>query len=217
MEKEKKYTPLLIIEEASRCLLCYDAPCSKACPAKTNPARFIRAVRFRNFKGAVEVVRENNALGGVCARICPTEKLCQSACSRCGIDKPIDIAMIQEYITDFESSINMQVLKVVGKENGKIAVVGSGPAGLQAAASLRVKGYEVDVFEKRDKIGGWLRYGIPSERLPDTVLDKEISHIEALGVNFILNHKIDKNEFERLQKDYDAVLLATGYVRRKNS
>ena len=75
---------------------------------------------------------------------------------------------------------------------------------------VRVKGYEVDVYEKRDKIGGWLRYGIPSERLPDAVLDKEISHIEALGVNFILNHKIDKNEFERLQKDYDAVLLATG-------
>lgn len=210
MEKEKKYTPLLVIEEASRCLLCYDAPCSKMCPAQTDPARFIRAVRFRNFKGAAEVVRENNALGGVCARICPTEKLCQSACSRCGIDKPIDIAMIQKYITDFESSSNMQVLKVLGDEKEKIAIVGSGPAGLQAAASLRVKGYYVDVYEAREHIGGWLRYGIPSERLSNAVLDKEISHIEALGVNFILKHKIDEKEFRRLQNDYDAILLATG-------
>lgn len=98
MEKplNEKFTPLLVVEEASRCLLCHDAPCSKACPAGTNPAKFIRSVRFRNFKGAAEVVRENNVLGAICAKICPTEKLCKNACSRCGIDRPIEIGKIQD-------------------------------------------------------------------------------------------------------------------------
>ena len=207
---EKKYTPLLVIEEASRCLLCHDAPCSKACPAKTDPARFIRAVRFRNLKGAAEVVRENNALGGICARICPTEKLCQAACSRCGIDKPIDIAMIQEFITDFEASSKMQILKVIGSEKGKVAIVGSGPAGLEAAATLRIQGYQVDVYEAKPLLGGWLRYGIPSERLPQEVLDNEINKIKDLGVNFITNHPVTGNEYIKIQAEYDAVLLAIG-------
>ena len=80
------FTPLLAIKEASRCLLCHDAPCSQSCPAETNPGKFIRSVYFRNLKGAAETIRENNALGAVCARVCPTEKLCQHGCSRSGID-----------------------------------------------------------------------------------------------------------------------------------
>ena len=91
LKEEKKPLSLrLIMEEASRCLLCKDAPCSSSCPAYTDPARFIRAIRFKNLCGAVEVVRENNALASICARVCPTEKYCQSGCSRSGIDKPID-------------------------------------------------------------------------------------------------------------------------------
>ncbi|MDI5822361.1 hypothetical protein MJI95_28085, partial [Salmonella enterica subsp. enterica serovar Kentucky] len=96
------FTPLLAIKEASRCLLCHDAPCSQACPAQTDPGKFIRSIYFRNFKGAAETIRENNALGAVCARVCPTEKLCQRGCTRSGIDKPIDIARLQRFITDFE-------------------------------------------------------------------------------------------------------------------
>lgn len=83
------FTPLLAIKEASRCLLCHDAPCSQACPAQTDPGKFIRSIYFRNFKGAAETIRENNALGAVCARVCPTEKLCQSGCTRAGVDTPI--------------------------------------------------------------------------------------------------------------------------------
>lgn len=88
------FTSLLAIKEASRCLLCHDAPCSQACPAQTDPGKFIRSIYFRNFKGAAETIRENNALGAVCARVCPTEKLCQSGCTRAGVDAPIDIGRL---------------------------------------------------------------------------------------------------------------------------
>lgn len=87
----KGYTMTTVMQEAARCLLCEDAPCSKACPAHTNPAKFIRSVRFRNIKGAAETIRENNALGAICARVCPTERYCESACTRAKIDHPIDI------------------------------------------------------------------------------------------------------------------------------
>ncbi|MFA6645435.1 MAG: NAD(P)-binding protein, partial [Bacilli bacterium] len=165
-ELEPAYTPLTVCEEASRCLLCLDAPCSKDCPAGTDPGRFIRAVRFRNFKGAAEVVRENNVLGSICARVCPTERYCQKGCARSGIDVPIDIGRIQRFITDFEEANGMRILKK-GKPNGKrIAIVGSGPAALQAAASLARLGYAINIYEKEAKAGGYLRYGIPEYRLP---------------------------------------------------
>lgn len=218
MEKplDEMYTPLLVIEEASRCLLCHDAPCSKVCPAGTDPAKFIRSVRFRNFKGAAEVVRENNTLGAICARICPTEKLCKSACSRCGIDKPIEIGKIQEFITNYEQKTNMKILKA-GKDNGKkICVVGSGPAGLEASARLRILGYAVDVYEKNSLLGGWLTYGIPKERLPIEVIDNEINRIKELGVNFFTNTFIGKTKsIDELKEEYDAILLATGFSKGK--
>lgn len=219
MEKtlEEKYTPLLVIEEASRCLLCHDAPCSKACPAGTDPAKFIRSVRFRNFKGAAEVVRENNVLGGICALICPTEKLCKSACSRCGIDRPIEIGKIQAYITDYEAKTNMKILKAGSANGKKVCVVGSGPSGLEASARLKMLGYDVDVYEKNELLGGWLTYGIPKDRLPVDVVNKEIDRIKELGVNFYTNQTIGKTKtLEDLKKEYDAVLLATGFSKGKN-
>ena len=207
-EYENAFTPLTVIHEASRCLLCHDAPCSKACPAGTDPAKFIRSVRFRNFKGAAETIRENNALGSICARVCPTEKLCQLGCSRSGIDRPIEIGRIQRYITDFEASIGMEILEKGAKNLGKVAIVGSGPAGLQAAATLTKLGYDVTVFEKNEKLGGYLRYGIPEYRLPSEVVDLEIKRIQDLGVTFITNKEI--TNLEELKKDYKAILLAVG-------
>lgn len=115
-ELERGYSVSTVMEEAQRCLLCYDAPCSKACPAGTDPAKFIRSVRFRNFKGAAETIRINNALGAVCARVCPTERYCESGCSRCGIDKPIDIGGIQRFVTDFEAACGMKVLEKGGRQ-----------------------------------------------------------------------------------------------------
>ena len=208
-ELERGYSVSTVMEEAQRCLLCYDAPCSKACPAGTDPAKFIRSVRFRNFKGAAETIRINNALGAVCARVCPTERYCESGCSRCGIDKPIDIGGIQRFVTDFEAACGMKVLEK-GTANGKrVAVVGSGPAGLQAAATLLQLGYEVEIFEKADRAGGFLRT-IPEYRLPETVVDGEIERIVALGAVIHCGVDVDKAKFEELKAGYDAVLVATG-------
>ena len=208
-ELERGYSVSTVMEEAQRCLLCYDAPCSKACPAGTDPAKFIRSVRFRNFKGAAETIRVNNVLGAVCARVCPTERYCESGCSRCGIDKPIDIGGIQRFVTDFEAACGMKVLEK-GTANGKrVAVVGSGPAGLQAAATLLQLGYEVEIFEKADRAGGFLRT-IPEYRLPETVVDGEIERIVALGAVIHCGVNVDKAKFEELKAGFDAVLVATG-------
>ena len=215
-EYESGYTPTLLMEEASRCLLCYDAPCSKACPAGTDPAKFIRSVRFRNLKGAAETVRINNILGAICARVCPTEKYCQNGCSRSGIDKPIDIGRIQRYITDFEESLEMDILEKKPSNGKKVAVIGSGPAGLSAAGYLALEGYDVTVYEKEAKLGGYLRYGIPEYRLPNSIVDKEIARLAKLGIKFVLNICIGEQvKLVDLKKDYDAVVLSIGASKGK--
>ena len=202
---------LTVTEEASRCLLCHDAPCSKACPAGTNPDKFIRSVRFRNFKGAAETVRMNNALGAVCARVCPTEKYCQKGCSRSGIDRPIDIGRIQRFITDFEEANNMEILEKKAPNGKSVGVVGSGPSALQVAATLVMLGYDVEVYEKEKVLGGMLRL-IPEYRLPNHIIDKEIERIEKFGVKFHTGVEVGhKLPLEELKAKHDAVLLAPGY------
>lgn len=216
-EINEDLTPLTITEEVSRCLLCHDAPCSKACPAKTDPAKFIRSLRFKNYKGAAEVVRENNVLGGICARVCPAEKYCEGACSRCGIDKPIKIAQIQKYITDFEELTHMEILhKPDVKIDKKIAIIGAGPAGLVLACKLLQLGYIVDIYEKEDKLGGYLRYGIPEYRLPNKIVDQEINKIINLGLNVYTNTNvgIDMTE-EELKNTHDVVVYAVGLSKGK--
>ena len=211
LKEDLGFDGLTVTEEASRCLLCHDAPCSKACPAGTNPDKFIRSVRFRNYKGAAETVRMNNALGAVCARVCPTEKYCQKGCSRSGIDRPIDIGRIQRYVTDFEEANNMEILEKKPSNGKSVGVVGSGPAALQAAATLVMLGYAVDVYEKEKVLGGMLRL-IPEYRLPNHIVDKEIERIEKFGVNFHtgveIGHKVSMDE---LKAKHDAVLVAPGY------
>ena len=210
-EYEVGFSPRLVMEEASRCLLCLDAPCSLSCPAGTDPAKFIRSVRFKNFKGAAETVRINNILGAICARVCPTERYCQQGCSRSGIDKPIDIGRIQRYITDFEDCLNMEILETKEPNGKNIAVVGSGPAGLTVAAELAKEGYHVSIYEKEAKAGGYLRYGIPEYRLPNEIVDKEIDRIVKLGVDIVLNTKVGEDvKIEQLKKDNDAVVIAVG-------
>ena len=185
------------------------------CPASTDPAKFIRSVRFKNLQGAAETIRENNALGSICARVCPTEKYCQLGCTRSGIDRPIEIGLIQQYVTDFEREKGMEILKVSSSKDEKIAIVGSGPAGLESAALLRMKGYSVDIYEKESKLGGYLRV-IPEYRLPSSIIDYEIKRITDLGVNVKLKKEVGKDiSLADLKKKYDAVIVAVGYSASK--
>ncbi|MBM7623680.1 FAD-dependent oxidoreductase [Sporohalobacter salinus] len=200
------------MKETSRCLLCYDAPCSQGCPANTNPAKFIRSIRFENLRGAAEIIRNRNILGGICARVCPYDRLCQENCVRDKLDESIQIGKLQEFICDYEREADFEVIESVDLIKEKIAVIGSGPAGLAAAGELALNGYQVTVFERRSLIGGWLSYGIPSDKLPQEIVNHEIKYIKDLGVEFKTNCEIGKdisfNELE--EQDYSAYLLALG-------
>ena len=201
--EKKKYTELAVesfnprtaAEEARRCLLCYDAPCSKACPAGTDPAKFIRSVRFNNIKGAAETIRANNPLGGCCAKVCPYDQLCQEACSRSGIDRPIQIGRIQSFVVEQEELFDMHVMGGSNeRKDTKVACLGAGPASLTVAAKLAELGYEVTVFEAEENAGGMMTYGIVPARLPKKVVDYDISLIRQLGVKFKFEtrvHSID--------------------------
>lgn len=211
------FTPLTAMEEASRCTLCLDPPCSRDCPAGTDPGSFIRSIRFRNFKGAAETIRKNNILGGICARVCPYEKLCEEACSRTGIDRPIEIGRLQRFATDYESVTNFKVLEASETTKEKVAMIGSGPASLAAAAELAQRGYKVTVFESKPKAGGIMRYGIVPGRLPDWVIDEEIKYIEDLGVEFTYTTKVGKEvSLDDLRgRGYKAFLVGIGLQEAK--
>ena len=206
------FTPRTAMEEAARCLLCHDAPCSQACPAGTNPAKFIRSIRFRNVKGAAETIRENNVMGGTCAYVCPYDRLCEGACSRCGIDKPIQIGKLQRYAIEQEKALGMKTLVAPAeKKAAKVACIGAGPASLACAGMLSQEGYEVTIYEAEAKAGGVLTYGITPSRLPQEVVDHDVKMVEDLGVKFVFNTKVGKDgKVEDLQKEYAAIFVGAG-------
>jgi glutamate synthase (NADPH) small chain len=200
------------MQEANRCLLCYDAPCSKACPAGTDPGAFIRKLRFRNITGAIRTVKENNILGGACGILCPTAELCEKECSATGIDRPIQIGKIQRFLVEHGYETGFRVFPKPEKKPQKIAVIGSGPAGLSCAAELSKEGYGVTVFEQFSEPGGVLRYGVPSHRFPRPLLDLEIGDIREMDVEFRCSTPI-KGEQEAenlLRQGFSAVFIATG-------
>ncbi|MDO4518120.1 MAG: FAD-dependent oxidoreductase [Bacillota bacterium] len=206
-EAEAGFSHRTALEEAARCLLCHDAPCSKGCPAGTDPAKFVRSIRFRNVKGAAETIRENNILGGSCARICPYDNLCEEACSRCGIDKPIQIGKLQRYAIEQEKLFGMKTLEAPEeKKAAKVACVGAGPASLACAAELAKAGYKVTVFEKEAKAGGMLTYGVVPSRLPQSVVDWDVKQVKGLGVKFVFNKVVTPEDLEA----FDAVFVGTG-------
>ena len=211
------FTPRTAMEEAARCLLCHDAPCSQACPAGTDPAKFIRSIRFRNVKGAAETIRENNVMGGTCAYVCPYDRLCEGACSRCGIDKPIQIGKLQRYAIEQEKALGMKTLSAPAeKQAAKVACIGAGPASLACAAMLAQEGYEVTIYEAEAKAGGVLTYGITPSRLPQEVVDHDVKQVEDLGVKFVFNTKVGKDvKVEDLQKEYAAIFVGAGLWQAK--
>ncbi|MDR3364283.1 MAG: FAD-dependent oxidoreductase [Clostridiales Family XIII bacterium] len=213
-EAETGFNHRTAMEEAARCLLCEDAPCSMGCPAGTNPGDFIRSIRFRNTKGAAEIIRENNVLGGSCARVCPYDKLCEEACSRCGIDRPIEIGKLQRYAIEQEKIFGMKTLKKPrSRKKGRVACVGAGPASLACAAELAKAGYEATIFEREAKAGGVLSYGITPARLPQKVVDWDIATVKGIGVKFEFGKEIGKKITAKdlLEKQgFDAVFVGAG-------
>lgn len=212
------YNIRMAMEEAARCVLCYDAPCNKGCPADTKPADFIRSIRFRNFKGAAATIREANALGGCCAKICPYDRLCEEACSRTGIDRPIQIGKLQAFAVDVERKFNMSILGTPKSKKEKIACIGSGPASLSCASILAREGYQVTIYEALDKPGGILTYGIIPSRLPQDVIDFDIEKVKELGVKIIVNTKVGRDiTIEELKEQgYKAFFIGTGLWKSKH-
>lgn len=200
------------MEEAARCVLCYDAPCSKGCPSNTRPADFIRSIRFRNIKGAASIIREANPLGGCTALVCPYDRMCEQACSRTGIDRPIQIGKLQAFAVAMEQEYDLCVLKAPKADKAKVACIGSGPASLTVAQRLALAGYQVTIFEEFDKPGGVLTYGIIPPRLPQTVVDFDIQKIKELGVEFVLNKKVGRDiTLEQLKEQgYKAFFIGSG-------
>ncbi len=212
-EMEEGLTLSVATEEAARCLLCFDAPCSQACPAGTDPGRFIRKLRFRNVTGAIRTIKENNPFGWTCGVVCPTAKLCELACSRTAIDRPIQIGKLQRFLMEHGWVMGFSpVRKPESSGKGKVAIIGSGPAGLTCARELTLQGYEVTVFEKKEKAGGNLRYGIPPFRLSEEGLNREIDEIISLGVTVKTNSPIEGKEGLQKLKDegFKAVFLSPG-------
>jgi dihydropyrimidine dehydrogenase (NAD+) subunit PreT len=181
---EKGFGLVQALAEAERCLLCHDPPCSKGCPAETDPGAFIRKLRLRNVKGAIRTIRTNNALGGACGVLCPTARLCEKECSATGIVRPIAIGKIQRFLVEHSWEIGFEPIAKKALRPEKVAIVGSGPAGLSCAAELAREGFGVTVFEERAEPGGVIRYGVPAYRFDKEFLKRELASLEGLGISF---------------------------------
>jgi len=200
------------ITEADRCLLCHDPPCSKGCPAETDPGTFIRKLRLHNVTGAIRTIKSNNVLGGACGVLCPTPSLCEKECSATGIGRPVEIGKIQRALVEHGWKIGFRPFRAPSKNGARIAVVGSGPAGLSCAAELAKDGFNVTVFEAREQPGGVIRYGVPAYRFDTAFFEKEMADLASLGVQFQCKTRIDGAEgASKLLKDgYKAVFLGVG-------
>lgn len=200
------------VAEADRCLLCHDAPCSKGCPAETDPAAFIRKLRFKNITGAIRTIKRNNILGNACGILCPTSRLCEQECSATGIDRPIRIGQIQRFLVEHGWERGFDPFDKAEAKAQKVAVVGSGPAGLSCAAQLAQDGYGVTIFEARPQPGGVLRYGVVAGRYDLAHLEREIEDVTGLGVEIKCDSPIDgpAGAEKLLGEGFDAVFLAPG-------
>jgi glutamate synthase (NADPH/NADH) small chain len=207
------YTPQEALIEANRCLFCFDAPCIQACPTGIDIPSFIKKIVTGNLKGSARVILSANILGASCARVCPTEVLCEGACVMLDReDDPIKIGRLQRYATDSARDIGAQILKAPAKKSGRrIAVIGGGPAGLGCAAELAQLGHAVVVFEKKPAAGGLNTYGIAYYKMKPEVSLEEVELVKALGVEFRCGVEVGKDlPIALIQKDFDAIFLGLG-------
>jgi len=210
------YTEDLAVEEAKRCLQCgVNAPCIKNCPVNINIPKFIEHIANRNFDQAVSVVKENNLLPAICGRVCPQEEQCQKECIvgkiHKDINKSVSIGNLERFVADYEMSNQKENEIISGIKSYKVAIIGSGPAGLTAGGELRRMGYDVHIFEALHLPGGVLTYGIPEFRLPKQIVNQEVENLKNMGVIFHYNYVIGKTLLlSEILNEYQAVFVGTG-------
>ena len=198
---------------ADRCYFCYDAPCTTACPTGIDIPSFIQKIRSDNIRGSARTILEENIMGGMCARVCPTEVLCEEACVRhTHEDKPVDIGLLQRYATDPVFAEGTQLFERADATGKKIAIVGGGPAGLSCAHRLSVLGYDVVVLNRDRKPGGLNEYGIAAYKTIDDFAQTEVDYILSIGGIEVRNNTSLGEDFtlQGLRDEFDAVFLGVG-------
>lgn len=202
------------LTESKRCLDCPKPTCMEGCPVNINIPSFIKNIERGEFLEAAKVLKSTSALPAVCGRVCPQEKQCESKCIQVKMGKqPVAIGYLERFAADFERESGKMALPEVAESNGiKIAIVGSGPAGLSCAGDMAKMGYDVTVFEALHEIGGVLKYGIPEFRLPNAIVDVEINNLRKIGVNFVKDCIVGKTiTIQDLESEgYKAIFVASG-------
>lgn len=199
------------LKEAQRCLQCKEPVCISGCPVNIDIPGFIILIRERDFSGAIRKLKEKNNLPGVCGRVCPQETQCEEVCVMGKKFEPVGIGRLERFAADWEMKKGVEPPPKVTPNGKKVAIVGSGPAGLTCAGDLAKLGYEVTVFESLHKVGGVLMYGIPEFRMPKRIVEAEVEYIKSLGVKMQTDFVIGKIlSVEELLQEYDAVFIGTG-------
>ena len=206
------YDEIMAVEEATRCLNCKHKPCVSGCPVNVRIPEFIAAVAAGNFEEAYQIITSTNALPAVCGRVCPQENQCEQKCVRGIKGEPVGIGRLERFVADWHMKNNTEKAKKAESNGHKVAVVGSGPAGLSCAGDLAKKGYEVTVFEAFHTAGGVLSYGIPEFRLPKSIVKSEVEKLEEIGVTMMTNMVIGKvlSVDELFEMGFEAVFVGSG-------
>ena len=207
------YTQEVAVEEAQRCLNCKNKPCVSGCPVHIQIPDFIKEVADGNFGAAYDVISQSSSLPAVCGRVCPQESQCESKCVRGIKTEPVGIGRLERFVADWHNAQENVVVNKPQPNGHKVAVIGSGPAGLTCAGDLAKKGYDVTVFEALHLAGGVLVYGIPEFRLPKSIVQKEVDTLKALGVKVETNMVVGRViSIDELMDDYgfESVFIGSG-------
>lgn len=205
------YDMVMAVEEANRCIQCRRPLCVTGCPVQVRIPEFIKALREGDMWQAVAYLKDNNSLPAICGRVCPQETQCEALCVLGRRGEPVAIGRLERFVADWEREQGVRVPETAGANGMRVAIIGSGPAGLTAAGDLAKKGYKVDILEALHESGGVLIYGIPEFRLPKAVVAAEIDYLRQLGVTIRHNVVVGKlYTLSELLEEYDAAFLGTG-------